>query len=177
MEYLDLAKRRCSTRAYTEQAVEQGKVAAILEAARVAPSAANLQPVRLVIVDDEPGRARLERAANAYGAPLAIIVCADRSRAWRRPADGKSTADIDASIVADHMMMAATDLGLGTVWICWFDPDALAQAFGLPEHLEPVCILAIGYRDEPAKSPERHATERIALDELVFGHGGSARLA
>ena len=167
MEYLDLAKRRCSTRAYTEQAVEQGKVAAILEAARVAPSAANLQPVRLVIVDDEPGRARLERAANAYGAPLAIIVCADRSRAWRRPADGKSTADIDASIVADHMMMEATSLGLGSVWICWFDPDTITREFGLSESLEPVNILAVGYSDEPDKSPERFLDERISLSELT----------
>ena len=113
---------------------------------------------------------KLGRAANVYGAPLAIIVCADHAKAWKRPADGKSTVDIDASIATDHMMMEATSLGLGSVWICWFDPEVVAHEFGLPETFEPVNVLAIGYSDEPAKSPDRHATERIPVGELLACH-------
>ncbi len=167
MDFLELAKKRYSVRAYKETPVEKEKVARILEAARVAPSAANLQPTRLVVVDDEAGMEKLGMAANTYGAPLAIIVCADCARAWKHPADGKSTADIDASIATDHMMMEATSLGLGSVWICWFDPDTIVRQFDLPESLEPVNILAIGYSNESAKSPDRHADERISLGELV----------
>ena len=150
MDFLDLAKRRYSVRSYKETPVEEEKVARILEAARVSPSAANLQPTRLVVVDDK-----------------AIIVCADHAKAWKRPADGKSTVDIDAAIATDHMMMEATSLGLGSVWICWFDPEVVAHEFGLPETLEPINVLAIGYSDGPAKSPDRHATERIPVGELL----------
>lgn len=105
MDFLDLAKRRYSVRSYKETPVEEEKVARILEAARVSPSAANLQPTRLVVVDDKAGMGKLSRAANVYSAPLAIIVCADHAKAWKRPADGKSTVDIDAAIATDHMMM------------------------------------------------------------------------
>lgn len=170
MDFLDLAKRRYSVRSYKETPVEEEKIARILEAARVAPSAANLQPTRLVVIDNAEGMEKLSRAANVYGAPLAIIVCADHAKAWKRPIDGKSTVDIDASIATDHMMMEATSLGLGSVWICWFDPKVVTQGFDLPETLEPVNILAIGYSDEPAKSPDRHATERIPVGELLACH-------
>ena len=80
MDFLDLAKRRYSVRSYKETPVEEEKVARILEAARVSPSAANLQPTRLVVVDDKAGMGKLSRAANVYSAPLAIIVCADHAK-------------------------------------------------------------------------------------------------
>ena len=160
MDFLDLAKKRYSVRSYKKTPVEEEKVACILEAARVAPSAANLQPTRLVVIDNAEGMEKL----------LAIIVCADHAKAWKRPADGKSTVDIDASIATDHMMMEATSLGLGSVWICWFDPEVVAHEFGLPETFEPINVLAIGYSDEPAKSPDRHATERIPVGELLACH-------
>ena len=163
MDFLDLAKKRYSVRSYKKTPVEEEKVACILEAARVAPSAANLQPTRLVVIDNAEGMEKLS-------APLAIIVCADNAKAWKRPADGKSTVDIDASIATAHMMMEATSLGLGSVWICWFDPEVVAHEFGLPETFEPINVLAIGYSDEPAKSPDRHATERIPVGELLACH-------
>jgi len=78
------------------------------------------------------------------GAPLAIIVCADHNKAWVRPFDKKQTGDIDASILTDHMMLQATELGLGTVWVCYFKPDVIKKEFELPDNLEPVNILVIG---------------------------------
>lgn len=167
MDFLTLAKQRCSIRSYTEQQVEPEKLAQILEAAHVAPTAANRQPVRLVVVQSKAGLARLGKAADLYGAPLAVIVCADHGRAWVRPFDQKQTCDIDASIVTDHMMLAATALGLGTVWICYFKPDVLRREFDLPDGLEPVNILAVGYAAEAPASPERHAQARIPVEELV----------
>ena len=115
MDFISLAKKRCSVRKYTEQKVEPEKLEKILEAAHVAPTAANLQPVRIIAVQSEAGLERLGKAANIYGAPLALIVCADRSKAWLRPFDHKQTGDIDASILTDHMMLAAASLGLGSV--------------------------------------------------------------
>ena len=167
MEFLTLAKTRCSIRSYQNKKVEQEKLNKILEAARVAPTAANLQPVRLLAVRSPEGLEKLGKAANIYGAPLAVIVCADRGKTWTRPFDNKQSGDIDASILTDHMMLQATELGLGSVWICWFKPDVLRKEFALPEELEPVNILAIGYAAEQPASPDRHAKTRIPIGQLV----------
>lgn len=168
MEFLDLAKKRCSVRSYEDSAVEKDKLDKILEAARIAPTAANRQPVRIMVIDEADRMERLKRAANVYDAPLALVVCSDRERAWRRPADDKSTSDIDAAIVTVHMMMEAASLGLGSVWICWFDPTLLAEELKLPASLEPVNILAVGYANEPAKPTNRYSTERLALKDILI---------
>ena len=167
MDFIEIAKKRYSVRSYKNKKVEEEKLQKILEAAHVAPTAANLQPVRLISVQSSEGLAKIGKGANIYGAPLAIIVCADHGKAWVRPFDKKQTADIDASILTDHMMLQATELGLGSVWICYFKPDVIRREFGLPDNLEPVNILAVGYSDEEAADPKRHAQTRIPVDELV----------
>ena len=167
MDFIELAKRRCSVSAYEDRKVEPEKLERILEAARIAPTAKNLQPVKLLAVQSREGLEKVGKAANIYGAPLAIIVCADHQRAWTRPFDGKRSTDIDASILTDHMMLEATELGLGSVWICFFKPDVLREEFSLPEHLEPVNILAVGYASGAPASPDRHDKARVPMDELV----------
>lgn len=167
MDFLNIAKSRYSVRSYTNKKVEKEKLDKILEAAHIAPTAANLQPVRLLVVQEESGLTKIGKAANIYNAPLAVIVCSDHAKAWKRPFDGKQTIDIDASIVTDHMMLEATELGLGTVWVCYFKPDIIKSEFDLPEGLEPINILVIGYTDEQSANPERHSTQRISLSELV----------
>ena len=147
MEFLELAKKRYSVRAYDDRPVEKEKLDKILEAAHVAPTAANLQPVKLIAVQKKEQLNKLAKAANIYHAPLAIIVCADHEKAWVRPFDQK--------------------LGLGTVWVCYFKPDIVKKEFHLPDNLEPVNILVIGYGKEPEASSERHTATRIAINDLV----------
>ena len=168
MDFIEIAKKRYSARSYKGKKVEEEKLQKILEAAHVAPTAANLQPIRLLVIRGSGGLAKIGKGANLYGAPLAIIVCADHGKAWVRPFDKKQTADIDASILTDHMMLQATELGLDSVWICYFKPDVISREFGLPDNLEPINILAVGYSDEEAADPERHAQTRIPVEELVF---------
>lgn len=168
MEFLELAKKRYSVRGYKAEKVEAGKLQKILEAGRVAPTGANRQPQRLIVVQSDEGMEKLKKGANVYGAPLAIIVCGDHRSAWVRPYDKKVITDIDASIVTDHMMMEATDLGLGTVWICYFKPDVIKKEFGLPDGIEPINILAIGYAAGEPQSPERHGEARLPLEDIVF---------
>ena len=167
MDFIEIAKKRYSVRSYKEKKVEEEKLERILEAAHVAPTAANLQPIRLIAVQSSEGLAKIGKGANLYGAPLAVIVCADHRKAWVRPFDKKRATDIDASILTDHMMLQATELGLGSVWICCFKPDVISREFGLPDNLEPVNILAVGYADEEAADPERHSQTRIPAEELV----------
>ena len=144
MEFLKLVEKRCSVRKYLSKPVEDEKLDMILEAGRLAPTAANFQPVKVIAVRNKESLEKIGRAADIYGAPLALIVLADRSKAWTRPFD----KIIDASIVTDHMMLEATSLGLGSVWICYFKPDILREEFNIPENLIPVNILAVGYSSE-----------------------------
>ena len=146
MSVLEFAKKRYSVRNYENRAVENEKLEKIIEAAHVAPTAANLQPVRLIVVQEKENMDKLGKAANTYDAPVAIIVCADHSKAWTRPFDGKSMTDIDATILTDHMMV---------------------EEFNLPKHLEPINILALGYADEKPADSERHKNMRIPVEELV----------
>lgn len=168
MDFLTLAKTRFSTRGFGGREVEQEKLDRILEAGRVAPTACNNQPQRILVLRSAASLEKLQKAARVYGAPLVLVVCADHSASWKRPFDGKDSADIDASIVAAHMILEATDLGLESIWICAFKAGAVRQEFCLPEGVEPVNILGIGYSDGPRKSPDRHGTERKPLSETVF---------
>lgn len=167
MSFLDLAKARYSTRKYTAKKVEKEKLDSILNAGRVAPTAANKQPQRILVIQEREGIARIGETANVYGALLVLVVCGDAKEAWTRPVGNKVFADIDASVVTTHMMLQAAELGLGSVWIGIFDPKTVKRAFKLPEELEPVSILAIGYADEQAPSPERHATTRKGIEQTV----------
>lgn len=168
MDFLALAKRRYACRRYLDRAVESEKLDRVLEAGRVAPTGANRQPQRVVVVRSKEGREKLARCTRDFGAPVALLVCADTSEVWTRQYDGKKIGDIDASIVTDHMMLCAASLGLDTLWICAFDPKAVRREFALPPHLEPVNILLIGYGEGDPASPDRHAALRKPLSDTVF---------
>jgi len=167
MEFLELAKKRYSVRKYKEQPVEKEKLDKILEAGRIAPTGANKQPQRLFVVQTPEAHEKLNKCSRMYNAPVVIIVCSDISEVWERPGDGKKIYDIDASIVTDHMMLQATELGLGTLWACWFKSEILKAEFNIPENLVPVNLLGIGYADCEAAPLERHDKMRKPLSETV----------
>ncbi|OGO83214.1 MAG: nitroreductase [Clostridiales bacterium GWC2_40_7] len=168
MSFLELARRRFSVRKYKQDMVEDEKMRLILEAGRVAPSAKNMQPQRLIVVQKKEYLERIGKTANIHGAPAAIIICGSTNNAWVRPYDSRSLVDVDVSIVTDHMMLMATDLGLGSLWICNFDPEIIRKEFDLPENIRPVNILALGYSDCPPASPDRHNEKRKPLEETVL---------
>ncbi|MFZ5351959.1 MAG: nitroreductase family protein [Bacillota bacterium] len=168
MSFLELARKRYSVRKYLGKKVEEEKLKCILEAGRIAPTGANRQPQRIIVVREEKGLSNLSKAANIFGAPLALIICADHNVTWKRHYDGKDIADIDASIVTDHMMLEATAQGLGSVWICHFKPEVVKSEFKLPEGIEPVNILAIGYADGEPLPTDRYDRDRNPLDDMVF---------
>lgn len=164
MNFGELTSARYSSRSYTDEKVGREAVEAILEAGRLSPTACNRQPVRVIAAVSEDALRKVSGAANIYGAPLAFVICADRSSCWKRPYDGMLSADIDASIVTAQMMYRATELGLGTVWICMFDPAAVSEAFGLGEDMVPVNILAAGHS---ADSTSPNHGVRIPMSEFA----------
>jgi len=171
MNFLELAKKRYSVRSYTNEKVTGDNLELILEAGRVAPTGKNTQTQQLFVVQSDEALAKVKKAARIYDAPVAIVVCAETEKAWIRPYDGKNIADIDASIVTAHMMLQATELGLGSLWVCWFDPAVIRKEFALPDNLEPVNILLVGHANEekptPAMSPDRHNKLRKPLSDTV----------
>ena len=168
MDFNELAKQRYAVRQYKPLKVEEEKMKKIIEAGWVIPTAKNLQPQRFLVVNDENELVKFDKVTRYHGAPLVIIVCSDRETAWRRPYDDKDTMDIDATIATTHMMMAAQELGLGSCWITYFDPEALKKEFNIPNNLEAINILEIGYADGEAKSPDRHKEMRKPIEEIVF---------
>jgi len=165
--FLDLAKSRYSVRKYEDRAVEAEKLATILEAGRVAPTAANKQPCVFLVLNNGESIEKLCKACSPHGAPLAIVVCADKKSVWIRPFDKANMVEIDSSIAADHMMLCAQDLGLSSCWITYFDPAIVRKEFNIPDNLVPVNILAIGYGADEPQSPDRHAQTRKPLDSIV----------
>ena len=164
MEFADLIRLRYSVRAYRPDPVPDDLLARVLEAGRLAPTAANRQPFRLIVIHTAGRRDELRRLYHRewFGAaPLVIGVCAVTSEAWVRR-DGVNYAFVDATIVMDHIILAATDAGLGTCWVAAFDPAAARQILGLPDGVEPVAFTPLGYA---ADTPR--AKERKPLAELV----------
>ncbi len=166
MTFLDLARRRSSVRAYRSDPVPDELLGAILEAGRLAPTAANRQPFRIVVVHTAGREAELRRIYDRgwfVEAPLILCVCAVPAEAWRRTTyDGRSHADVDAAIVMDHLILAAADLGLGTCWIAAFDPAAAREVLAVPPEAEPMLFTPLGF---PADVPR--PKERRSLEELV----------
>ena len=144
-DFLTLARERCSIRSYEKRKVEKEKRDLILEAGRLAPTGCNRQGQRLIVVESEDGLEKVSEAGHTYGAPMAVVVCMKKGGSWIRPSDGRNLMDTDASIVTDHMMMEASDLGLGSCWICNFDAGVLRRVLSIPDDIEPVNILLVGY--------------------------------
>ena len=132
-DFLSLAQKRYAVRSYLPKPVEAEKLERILEAGRVAPTAKNTQPFRFLVVQHPERLKKLSACTNVKGYPLAIIVCSVASEVWVRPFDGKSKPDTDAAIAATHMLLEATDLGLGSCWLMHFDPTPIREQFRIPE--------------------------------------------
>ena len=160
MDFSSLAADRYSVRKFSPRPVEREKVAAILRAGRVAPTACNNQPQRILVIEGEAGMARLKTCtAYTFGAPMAFLICCDRGKSWNRPFDGDNSGVVDAAIVTTHMMLQAHDLGLGTTWVGHFDPARIRKEFKLPDSYIPVAVLPLGYPAEDAKKNPLHFTK------------------
>ena len=168
MEFLDIVKKRYSTRSYLDKKVEDEKLLTVLEAGRLAPSACNIQPWHIVVLRE---KSSIEAMKPVYGrewfvsAPVIIAVCVDTAAAWKRR-DGAQYALVDAAIVMDHMILQAAELGLGTCWIGAFDEAAAASVLGLPAHIKPVALTPVGYPAGQCPVKQRKTLEEIIHWEI-----------
>ena len=154
-------------RSYKPEDIEDEKLNTVLEAARLAPTAVNYQPFQIVVIHT---KGREEELSRIYPAgwfvqpPLLIGICVVRDEAWTRK-DGKNFMDIDAAIVMDHLILAATSLGLGTCWIGAFNAAAAKEILKLPENVEPVVFTPLGYpADEPGQKTRKDLSELVRYE-------------
>lgn len=167
MEFKEVIRGRYSCRKFSDREVEAEKLAAILEAGRLAPTAKNIQEQRIYVLQSEEALAKADAATPCrYGAPVVIAVAFDKDNVYSYPGGMKGSGDEDATIVATHMILAAADEGLGSCWLNRFDPQKTAESLGLPDNEELVMLMDIGYAAEDAEPAPRH-TERKDLSETV----------
>jgi len=163
VKFIELANVRRSVRGYDPRAVPEELLKSVLEAGRLAPSAANRQPWHFVVVTDPEVR---KRVAHAYprdwfaSAPIVIVLCVEPRRAWRR-SDGKNYCDVDGAIAMDHITLCAADFGLGTCWIAAFEPEKLRQALELPPEVEPLAMTPLGYPADHPTPKKRKPLEKV----------------
>ncbi|MFO8063480.1 MAG: nitroreductase family protein [Spirochaetota bacterium] len=165
MELYEAVRTRRSVRRFSETPVAQDVLERVLEAARLAPSAKNLQEWRFVVVREERTRRQLAQAASGQrfvgDAPVVIACCAETNH--RRMRCGFESFLIDTAIATDHLTLAAAAEGLGTCWIGSFDPERVRMILGIPEEVEVVELLPLGYPEDGGPTSKR----RLPLSEIV----------
>jgi nitroreductase len=147
MDFFKVIEQRYSVRSYKPDLLEPEKLQQILEAARLAPTAVNKQAFKIIVIQTAGKQAELRKIYSRdwfSEAPYILCVCSIPEKNWVRK-DNKNYSDVDAAIVMDHIILAATALGLGTCWIGAFDAQAAREVLGLDNSLEPVAFTPLGY--------------------------------
>ena len=165
MEYEDVIRKRKSTRLFSSRGIEQEKIDKILEAGRLAPTAKNIQPFKIIVVKSKEGLKKIDVCTPCrYKAPTVFLVLGDIEKAFTK--DSNSMYIMDASIVATHMILEATNIGVDNIWIEYFDTDKIIKEFDIPINYRPVCLLPMGYKSKFCPPSPMHKI-RKSVDKIV----------
>lgn len=165
MEFEDIIRKRTAVRKFSDKKVEQVKLDKILEAGRLAPTAKNNQPLKIYVVSSEEGLMKIDKASRCrYGAKTVLIVCGNTKEAYHK--GDYSTYEMDSSIVATHMMLEATNVGVDNIWIELFDENILREEFNIPSEYIPVCLLPLGYKADDCPVNPMHE-KRKNIEDIV----------
>lgn len=167
MEFTEVVKNRYSCKKYDGKQISVEQLDAVLQAGRLAPTAKNLQGQRIYVVQSAEGLAKIDKLTPCrYGAPTVLVVAFDKNSVFVYPGEEANSGVEDASIVATHMMLAATNTGVDSCWLNFFDPAAVAKAFDLPENEQVLMLLDLGFAAE-GFAPLPNHTSRKPLEETV----------
>jgi len=167
MDFIDLINKRYSVRAYKTDIVEDEKISIVLNAARLAPTASNRQPFKIIVIHTNGKEQELLTIYQRkwfVQAPIIICVCGIPESAWVRR-DSRNYLDVDVAIVMDYMILAATDLGLGTCFIAAFDATNARKVLVLPDDVDPILFTPLGYPDNFSSVKERKSLEELVCYE------------
>ena len=167
MNFCKLASTRQSVRSFKSEKPSKEILEQVMEAVRIAPSAVNYQPWKFIVVCNDDLLSKLHECYPREwfsSAPTCIVALGNHQEAWHRQADGKDHTDIDVSIAIDHLILQAAELGLGTCWVCNFDSPKVSKLFQLPDYLEPIALIPIGYPTDELIAKDK---KRKSQDEIV----------
>ena len=169
MEFKEVIRKRFSCKKFSDKAVEPEKLANVLEAGRLAPTAKNLQEQHVYVVQSEEVLARIDAQTPCrYGAPVVLVVAFDKNNVFTYPGDKRDSGVEDATIVATQMILAAADEGLDSCWVNFFDPDKMAAALELPENEEILMVMDLGYGAEGAAPLPNHDSRKPLSDTVSY---------
>lgn len=191
-DILDIEKMRYTVRSYSDKKLEQEKLDKILEAGRWAPTAVNYQPQRIMVLNTEETLLKVKefttfgyneyyakiakecadekngKNSYHYNASTALLVCYDKEVCWKHPENEESSGEVDATIVTTHMMLEAAAIGVGSSWISYFDKEKAKKLLDLPENIEPLVLLLLGYPKEESKPNSTLSGKRLPIEDTVF---------
>ncbi|MHC1681426.1 MAG: nitroreductase family protein [Clostridiaceae bacterium] len=191
-DILDIEKMRYTVRSYSDKNLEQEKLDKILEAGRWAPTAVNYQPQRIIVLNNDDTLLKVKefttfgykeeyakltkecvddektKMSYHYNARTALLVCYDNEVCWKHPENGASSGEVDATIVTTHMMLEAAAIGVGSSWISYFDKEKAKKLLDLPENIEPLVLLLLGYPTEESKPNNPMSGKRLPIEKTVF---------
>jgi nitroreductase len=168
MSFFDLIVSRYSVRKFSDKEIEQEKLQRILQAAMVAPTAHNSQPQKIYVLKSNDAIKKINSVCKSvFGAKTVLLICADENLEWKNPFTGEyHTGEIDCSIVGTHIMLQAWELGIGSCWVGYFDPNIVKMTFGIPENEKLIAIMPLGYPAEDSKPSQLHSAYR-AMEDMV----------
>ena len=171
MLFSELAQKRYSVRKFKDEPLSQEVIDKILEVGYIAPTGCNNQPQRVLVLNSSESIEKLRKCSKChFDAPTAMLICYNKDECWYRPYDNASCGPMDASIVTTHMMLEATELGVGTTWVMHFNPQTLREEFLIPDSIEPVALLVMGYPAEDASAFPGHSQFRPKSEIIVYNH-------
>lgn len=169
MEFLDVIKNRYSCKKFDGKPVEKEKLETILNAGRLAPTAKNLQEQKIYVVQSEEGLGVIDAITPCrYGASTVLVVAFNKNNVFIYPGDKRDSGIEDASIVATHMMLAATAVGVDSCWINFFDPEVAVEKLGLNEDEEVLMLLDLGYAAEGTKPLPNHYSRKDLSETIEY---------
>ena len=166
MEFSNVIKERYSVRKYKPDMIWDDELNRILEAGMLAPTGCNYQPQRIYVLKSDEAIEKIRSLSRcAFDAPVVLLIALDETADWKSPLEADCRAGIqDVSIVADHMMLAAWDIGIGSCWVNNFKPSEVKEAFELSENETPVLLMTLGYPADDSKPAQLHHESKDMTD-------------
>lgn len=169
MDFAKVIKDRYSCKKFDGKPISQEQLDSILDAGRLAPTAKNLQEQHIYVVQSAEGLAKIDKLTPCrYGAPTVLAVAYNKNDVFTYPGGKHSSGAEDASIVATHLMLAATNAGVDNCWINFFDPEVAAKELGLPEDEEVLMLLDLGHAAEDFKPLPNHTSRKNLTDTVSY---------
>ena len=171
MDILKAIKKRRSVRGYLDKTIPEQVLYRVLEAARLAPTAANKQPFKLILVTEKQTKIKLAEASRKQmsiaEAPIVIVGCAFPEESYQNIGGTHTSEEIDVSIVFDHLMLQAAEESLGTCWIGAFDEQQVKAILNIPSNVKVIGLTPLGYPSGKEFKSGKHL-DRKSLNEIIL---------